>query len=66
MSDVTDLKAEALLLRKENKELRELAQRLLTEYRYLRVRPRKMYLEHEKRMRAIENEMRSLGIEVPS
>lgn len=50
----------------ENAKLRGLAQRLLTEYRYLRVRPRKMYLGHEKRMRAIEDEMRSLGIEVPS
>lgn len=92
MSDVTDLKAEVLLLRQENKELRdenakfivklnaehivrqnveientklrELARRLLDEYRYMRVRPRRMYLEHEVRMRLIEDEMRSLGIEV--
>ena len=49
-----------------NTKLRELAQRLLTEYRYIRVRPRRMYLEHEARMRAIEDEMRELGIEVPS
>ena len=64
MSDVTDLKAEVLLLRRENRELRELAQRLFTEYRYMRVRPRRMYLEHETRMRIIEDEMRELGIEV--
>ena len=50
----------------ENAKLRELAQRLLTEYRYMRVRPRRMYLEHEVRMRIIEDEMRSLGIEVPA
>ena len=48
----------------ENAKLRELLQRLLAEYRYLRVRPRKMYLQHEGRMRAIEEEMRELGIEV--
>lgn len=93
MSDVTDLKAEVLLLRQENKELRdenakfivklnaehivrqnveientklrELARRLLDEYRYMHVRPRRMYLEHETRMRIIEDEMRELGIEVP-
>lgn len=95
--DVTGLKAEVLMLRKENErlhadqahwelgncpscpnvvslqealeqnaKLRELAQRLLTEYRYMRVRPRRMYLEHEVRMRLIEDEMRSLGIEVPA
>ena len=49
----------------QNAKLRELAQRLFTEYRYMRVRPRRMYLEHEKRMRIIEDEMRELGIEVP-
>lgn len=48
----------------ENTKLRELARRLLDEYRYMRVRPRRMYLEHETRMRIIEDEMRSLGIEV--
>lgn len=48
----------------ENAKLRELLQRLLAEYRYLRVRPRKMYLQHEQRMRAIEDEMCELGIEV--
>ena len=51
-------------LEAENAKLRELLQRLLAEYRYLRVRPRKMYLQHEARMRAIEEEMRELGIEV--
>ncbi len=48
----------------ENDKLRKLTQQLLTEYRYMRVRPRKMYLGHEKRMRSIEDEMRELGIEV--
>jgi len=51
-------------LREENERLRELARRLLTEYRYMRVRPRRVYLGHEERMRAIEGEMRELGIEV--
>lgn len=49
----------------ENAKMRELLQKLLTEYRYIRVRPRAMYLQHEERMRAIEKEMRELGIEVP-
>ena len=48
----------------ENAKLRELLQRLLTEYRYMRIRPRRVYLQHEERMRAIEEEMRELGIEV--
>lgn len=48
----------------ENRKLRELLQRLLTEYRYMRTRPRRTYLQHERRMRVIEEEMRSLGIEV--
>lgn len=64
MSDFTGMKAELLLLRRENAKLRELVQRLLTEYRYMRVRPRAVYLQHEGRMRAIEEEMRELGIEV--
>lgn len=51
-------------LHRENDKLRELARRLLTEYRYMRVRPRRVYLEHEGRMRAIEEEMRELGVEV--
>lgn len=50
-------------LETENAKLRELAWRLLTEYRYMRVRPRRVYLGHEERMRAIEEEMRELGIE---
>lgn len=53
-----------LLTENENEKLRELLHRLLVEYRYLRVRPRKMYLQHEGRMRAIEEEMRELGVEV--
>lgn len=48
----------------ENAKLRELLQRLLTEYRYMRVRPRAVYLQHEERMRAIEEEIRELGVEV--
>ncbi len=63
-SCLSDDAENAKLIMAENAKLRELAQRLLTEYRYLRVRPRKTYLEHERRMRAIEDEMRSLGIEV--
>ena len=51
-------------LKAENAKLRELLQRLLTEYRYMRVRPRAVYLQHERRMRAIEEEMRELGVEV--
>lgn len=50
--------------RADNTKLRELLQRLLTEYRYMRVRPRRVYLQHEARMRAIEEEMSELGIEV--
>lgn len=52
-------------LEDENVKLRELLQRLLIEYRYMRSRPRKVYLQHEGRMRAIEEEIRGLGIEVP-
>ena len=51
-------------LEEENSKLRELLQRLLTEYRYMRARPRRVYLQHERRMRAIEEDMRNLGIEV--
>ena len=72
MNDVTtelameanDKAMEIALLKADNAKLRELLQRLLVEYRYLRVRPRKTYLQHEGRMRAIEEEMRELGIEV--
>ena len=49
----------------ENAKLRELLQRLLMEYRYISVRPRKVYMQHERRMRVIEEEMRELGVEVP-
>lgn len=48
----------------ENAKLRELLQRLLMEYRYISVRPRKVYMQHERRMRVIEEEMRELGMEV--
>ena len=51
-------------LRDENAKLRELLQRLHKEYQYMRARPRQMYLQHEQRMRSIEDEMRELGIEV--
>lgn len=54
-----------LMLIDENEKLRDLLQRLLTEYRYMRSRPRRVYLQHEGRMRVIEEEMRELGIEVP-
>lgn len=52
-------------LEAENAKLRELLQRLLTEYRYISVRPRKVYMRHEERMRTIEEEMRELGVELP-
>lgn len=64
--DAFEIGAMLVKARDENVKLRELAQRLLTEYRYIRVRPRRMYLEHEARMRAIEDEMQALGIEVSS
>ena len=48
------------------RELRDLLIRLYDEYKYLRVRPRKLYLQHEARMRAIEDDMRNLGIDVVS
>lgn len=60
-----DARAERDQLKVENAKLRELLQRLLTEYRYMRSRPRRVYLQHEGRMRAIEEEMCELGIEVP-
>ena len=55
MNDVTtelameanDKAMEIALLKADNAKLRELLQRLLVEYRYLRVRPRKTYLQHE-------------------
>lgn len=61
---IDELCAEVEQGKAENEKLRKLLQRLLVEYRYLRVRPRKTYLQHEGRMRAIEEEMRELGIEV--
>ena len=51
-------------LREENADLRELMGDLYGEYRYLRIRHHRMYLQHEERMRAIESRMRELGIEV--
>lgn len=70
-ADIEDLKEEMYglqcdigRLENENAKLRELLQRLLAEYRYMRVRPRKVYMQHEGRMRVIEEEMRELGIEV--
>ncbi len=48
----------------ENAKLRELLGELYAEYRYMRVRPRAVYLGHETRMREIERRMRELGVKV--
>lgn len=45
-------------------KLRELARELHSEYRYLRVRFHRTYVQQEERMRAIERRMRELGVEV--
>lgn len=44
--------------------LEELVQDLYGEYRYLRVRFHRTYVQHEERMRAIEQRMRKLGMEL--
>lgn len=48
----------------QNEKLRELARDIYSEYRYLRVRFHRIYVQHEERMRAIEQRMRELGVEV--
>lgn len=48
----------------ENDQLRELARDIYGEYRYLRVRFHRTYVQHEERMRSIERRMRELGMEV--
>lgn len=58
-----EMRMDADAIDAENTKLRELLQRLLMEYRYISVRPRKVYMRHEERMRAIEEEMRELGME---
>lgn len=63
-SVITEQREDITALKAENAKLRELLQRLLAEYRYMSVRPRKVYMQHERRMRVIEEEMRELGIEV--
>lgn len=50
--------------RAEADRLRELMGELYSEYRYLRVRFHRTYVQHEERMRAIEQRMRELGVEV--
>lgn len=44
--------------------LRKLVRDIYGEYRYLRVRFHRTYVQHEERMRAIEQRMRELGVEV--
>lgn len=51
-------------LKAENAKLRKLVRDIYGEYRYLRVRFHRIYVHHEERMRAIEQRMRELGIEV--
>ena len=46
----------------DNARLRELAQDIYGEYRYLHVRFHRIYVQHEERMRAIEQRMRDLGV----
>lgn len=48
----------------ENAKLRELVRDIYGEYRYLRVRFHRIYVHHEERMRAIEQRMRDLRVEV--
>lgn len=45
-------------------KLRKLVRDIYSEYRYLRVRFHRTYVQHEERMRSIERRMRKLGIEV--
>lgn len=56
-ADATDIEA-------ENVKLRELCGDIYGEYRYLRVRFHRIYVHHEERMRAIEQRMCELGVEV--
>ena len=53
-------------LQSENAKLRKLVADMHTEYMFLRVRVGRnfMYIGHEKRMCAIEQRMRELGVEV--
>jgi hypothetical protein len=51
-------------LKAENTKLRELVRDIYGEYRYLHVRFHRIYVHHEERMRAIEQRMRELGVEV--
>jgi len=61
---IDSLGAENKRLRAENAKLRELARDIYGEYRYLRVRFHRTYVQHEERMRAIERRMRELGVVV--
>ena len=47
-----------------NAKLRELVRELYNEYRYLRMRFHRIYVQHEERMRIIEQHMRELGFKV--
>lgn len=48
----------------ENVELLNLVRDIYDEYRYLRMRFHRTYVQHEERMRVIEQRMRKLGAEV--
>ena len=54
-SDASDLEA-------DNAALRELARNLYAEWRFAHARMRYIFLQHEERMRGIEQRMRELGI----
>lgn len=51
-------------LKADNAKLRELALNLYAEWRFAHARMRYIVLQHEERMREIEQRMRELGVEV--
>lgn len=62
--EANHIEAEYKRMQAENAKLRELVRDIYGEYRYLRVRFHRTYVQHEERMRAVEQRMRELGVEV--